>query len=112
MADDVEPSFNATHHTLPPWPQPLPPRRSHVCRFVKKPENSTQGVIVLQEWWGMNESIIKTADEFAQAGFHVLVPDLYRGKVSSIIASLLLFTLQGRHRPRERWPSHERAQLE
>ncbi|EGR27889.1 hypothetical protein IMG5_187330 [Ichthyophthirius multifiliis] len=40
------------------------------------------GIILIQEWWGHNQSICKTADKFAQKGFKVLVPDVYRGKVA------------------------------
>ena len=35
------------------------------------------GVIVIQEWWGLNPQIKKTADRLAQAGYRALVPDLY-----------------------------------
>jgi len=44
--------------------------------------DSTMGVIVLQEWWGMNQAIQSTADDLARHGFRCLVPDLYRGKVA------------------------------
>lgn len=37
------------------------------------------GVVVIQEWWGINDQIRKVADRFAAAGYQVLVPDLYRG---------------------------------
>lgn len=37
-------------------------------------------VVVIQEWWGMNDQIRGVADRFAEAGFTALVPDLYRGK--------------------------------
>ena len=40
------------------------------------------GVVVLQEWWGLNEQIKGVADRFAQEGYRALVPDLYRGKVT------------------------------
>lgn len=39
-------------------------------------------VVVLQEWWGLNEQIKGVADRFAQEGYRALVPDLYRGKVT------------------------------
>jgi len=45
-------------------------------------KDSSIGVVVIQEWWGMNESIQHTTDEFGQAGFRALVPDLYRGAVA------------------------------
>jgi carboxymethylenebutenolidase len=38
------------------------------------------GVVVLQEWWGVNAQIKGVADRFADAGYLALVPDLYRGK--------------------------------
>jgi carboxymethylenebutenolidase len=38
------------------------------------------GVVVLQEWWGVNDQIRGVADRFAAAGYVALVPDLYRGK--------------------------------
>jgi len=38
------------------------------------------GVVVIQEWWGLNDQIRGVADRLAAAGFSALVPDLYRGK--------------------------------
>lgn len=37
-------------------------------------------VVVIQEWWGLNDQIRGVARRFAQAGFTALVPDLYRGQ--------------------------------
>jgi carboxymethylenebutenolidase len=37
-------------------------------------------VVVIQEWWGLNDQIRGVADRLAQAGYDALVPDLYRGK--------------------------------
>jgi len=37
-------------------------------------------VVVIQEWWGLNEQIRGVARRFASAGFTALVPDLYRGQ--------------------------------
>jgi len=53
----------------------VPGYLSDICK------DSHFGVVVLQEWRGMNVSITKTADVFAAEGFRALVPDLYRGKV-------------------------------
>ncbi len=43
---------------------------------------SLPGFVVIQEWWGLNDQIKKTADRLADAGYRALVPDLYRGKVA------------------------------
>ncbi len=40
---------------------------------------STSGIIVLQEWWGLVDQITRTCDRFAEAGFTALAPDLYHG---------------------------------
>ena len=40
------------------------------------------GFVVIQEWWGLNNQIKKTADRLAEAGYRALVPDLFRGKVA------------------------------
>ena len=37
-------------------------------------------IVVLQEWWGLNDQIRGVADRLSSAGFNALVPDLYRGK--------------------------------
>jgi carboxymethylenebutenolidase len=39
------------------------------------------GVVVVQEWWGLNEHIASLCDRFAEAGFAALAPDLYHGKL-------------------------------
>ncbi|MBP6900496.1 MAG: dienelactone hydrolase family protein [Burkholderiaceae bacterium] len=41
---------------------------------------SGPGVVVIQEWWGLNDQIRGVADRLAEAGYVALVPDLYRGK--------------------------------
>lgn len=38
------------------------------------------GIVVIQEWWGLNDQIRGVADRLAAAGYVALVPDLYRGK--------------------------------
>ncbi len=42
------------------------------------------GVIVIQEWWGLNEQIKGVADRFAREGFNALAPDFYHGKGARI----------------------------
>ena len=40
------------------------------------------GVVVIQEWWGLDEEVKSVADRLAKAGYRALVPDLYRGKLA------------------------------
>lgn len=38
-------------------------------------------VVVIQEWWGLNDQIKGVANRFAARGYRALVPDLYRGQL-------------------------------
>lgn len=40
------------------------------------------GVIVIHEWWGLNDWVKGQADELAKQGYVALAVDLYRGKVA------------------------------
>lgn len=41
------------------------------------------GIVVIQEWWGLNEQICGIADRFAAAGITALAPDLFQGRVTT-----------------------------
>lgn len=41
------------------------------------------GVVVIQEWWGLNDHIKEVADRLAAAGYHALAPDLYHGTLAT-----------------------------
>lgn len=44
--------------------------------------NGKPGIVVIQEWWGLNDQIKSVADRFAAAGYNALAPDLYKGRVT------------------------------
>src|SRR5690242_1108724 len=44
---------------------------------------SYPGVIVVQEWWGLNDHIRSICDRLAHEGFVAIAPDLYQGKVAA-----------------------------
>jgi len=39
-------------------------------------------VVVIQEWWGLNEQIERTCERLAADGFVALAPDLFHGKLA------------------------------
>ena len=41
------------------------------------------GVVVVQEWWGLNDHIRDMTDRFATEGFVALAPDLYYGETAA-----------------------------
>jgi carboxymethylenebutenolidase len=52
--------------------------------YLVEPPNGANapGIVVIQEWWGLDEQIKEVANRLAGAGFRALVPDLYRGKLA------------------------------
>jgi carboxymethylenebutenolidase len=53
--------------------------------YVAMPESgdSAKAVIVIQEWWGLNEHIKDIANRYADEGFTAIAPDLYRGNLAT-----------------------------
>ncbi|QWE05788.1 dienelactone hydrolase family protein [Polynucleobacter sp. JS-JIR-5-A7] len=45
-------------------------------------QSHAPGVVVIQEWWGLDSEVKAVADRLAKAGYRALVPDLYRGKLA------------------------------
>ena len=51
--------------------------------YLAKPQaGSGPGVLVIQEWWGLDSSIKETTDRLAAGGFVALAPDLYHGELA------------------------------
>jgi carboxymethylenebutenolidase len=52
--------------------------------YVAMPNEPTQkAVIVVQEYWGLNDHIKDIAERYADEGFIAVAPDLYRGQVAT-----------------------------
>ena len=56
--------------------------REDCSGYYTNPNNSEYGLVMLQEWWGLNESLVITANKVAASGYQIVVPDIYRGKVA------------------------------
>jgi carboxymethylenebutenolidase len=59
------------------------PDKKECAGFYVEPETgkSAPGIVVIQEWWGLNDQIKGVANRLAADGYRVLVPDLYRGQL-------------------------------
>lgn len=44
--------------------------------------NATAAVILIQEWWGINDHIRDIAGRYAKEGFVCVAPDLFRGRLA------------------------------
>ncbi len=64
--------------TFPTATQPMP-------GYLARPagDRPAPAVIVIQEWWGVDEHIKDVTRRFAAEGFAALSPDLYRGDVTN-----------------------------
>lgn len=60
------------------------PDGKNVDGYLAEPAGggNAPGVVVIQEWWGLNDQIRGVADQLAAKGYRALVPDLYRGKAA------------------------------
>lgn len=52
--------------------------------YAAIPERPTgKAVIIIHEWWGLNDHIKDIANRYADEGFVAVAPDLYRGKLAT-----------------------------
>ena len=61
----------------------LAPSFGATTAYVARPQTeATAGIILIQEYWGINEHIRDLAGRYAAEGFLCVAPDLYRGRVA------------------------------
>ncbi len=58
------------------------PDGQSVSGYLAEATHPVGALVVIQEWWGLNDQIKGVADRAAAAGFTALVPDLYRGQAT------------------------------
>lgn len=58
------------------------PNGSTASGYLAELDGARAGVVVIQEWWGLNDQIKGVAERFAAAGITALAPDLYHGRVT------------------------------
>jgi carboxymethylenebutenolidase len=61
----------------------FPSNGGHASGYlVTPPSGSGPGILVIQEWWGLDSGIKEMADRLGTAGFVALAPDLYHGELA------------------------------
>lgn len=61
----------------------FPSNGSEASGYLVRPESgSGPGLLVIQEWWGLDWGIKEVADRLGKAGFVALAPDLYHGELA------------------------------
>jgi carboxymethylenebutenolidase len=57
------------------------------------------GLIVIQEWWGLDEQTKSIADRFASVGYLAFAPDLYHGELAALGDSQTASSLVQKYAP-------------
>ncbi len=60
--------------------------RGETTAYVAMPEeidSISKAVVIIHEYWGLNDHIKDIAERYADAGFIAIAPDLFRGKVAT-----------------------------
>jgi carboxymethylenebutenolidase len=61
----------------------FPSNGSEASGYLVRPEGgSGPGLLVIQEWWGLDWALKEIADRLGAAGFVALAPDLYHGELA------------------------------
>jgi carboxymethylenebutenolidase len=61
----------------------LNPAKGATTAYVARPDDAATAVVILiQEWWGINDHIRDIAGRYANEGYICVAPDLYRGKLA------------------------------
>src|SRR6202049_2366793 len=61
-----------------------PPDCGKTKGYLASAGSGRPGIVVIQEWWGLNDQICGVADRFARAGYNALAPDLYKGRMTAV----------------------------
>ncbi len=75
------PRFTPRTHAKSPFPSG--PETGHGLLYEPAGPGPHPGLIVIHEWWGLNDWIKEQAQRFAREGYVVLAVDLYRGQVAT-----------------------------
>ena len=72
-----------------------------VAGHLAKPkgEGPWPAMVVIQEWWGLDDQTKSIADRFAQEGYLVFAPDLYHGEIAKLGDGDKAFTLVQKYGP-------------
>ena len=69
--------------TANPFPTRAATRPSRPCSTLLPARDHFPRIIVIHEWWGLNDWVKEQASKLADQGYEALAIDLYRGKVAT-----------------------------
>jgi carboxymethylenebutenolidase len=75
---------------------PIETTAGSTTAYVDRPvEDTNTAVILIHEWWGINQHIRDLAGRYTQEGYNCVAPDLFRGRIAQNVeeASALMNAL-------------------
>jgi carboxymethylenebutenolidase len=51
--------------------------------YTAPKQENAPGIVLIEEWWGVTAEMMAIADRYAQLGYRVLLPDLFRGRTAA-----------------------------
>src|SRR6266850_1357506 len=58
-------------------------RGASTAHVTRPHEEASVAIILIHEWWGINDHIRDIAGRYANEGYLCLAPDLFRGRVAA-----------------------------
>jgi carboxymethylenebutenolidase len=52
--------------------------------YAAPQKDGAAGIVLIQEWWGITADMMAIADRYAELGYRVLIPDLFRGRTAAV----------------------------
>jgi len=52
--------------------------------YAASGDDGAPGIVLVEEWWGVTADMMEIADRYAQLGYRVLIPDLFRGRTAAV----------------------------
>lgn len=59
------------------------PEGESFAAYASGPADAKRGILLVHEWWGLNDYIKAEADRFAALGYRALAVDLYNGQLAT-----------------------------
>lgn len=92
---------NSTEANLPGLTRATVNYYPNATGYLVYPQNGTSlpAVVMIHEWWGLNQNIRNEAEKLATEGYAVLAVDLYGGQVATEPNAAMTFSSEVRNNP-------------
>lgn len=92
---------NATEVNLPGLTRTSIDYHGNATGYLVYPQNGTAlpAVVMIHEWWGLNQNIKNEAEKLANEGYAVLAVDLYNGQVAAEPEAAMSLSSEVRNNP-------------